>query len=81
MTATQLKSSLHRLIDVSKNNKLLSVVYELLASDKGKTNDGDWFDSLTSKQKQLIETALLDLEKGKGISHKEVMSKYKGKYC
>ncbi len=81
MTATQLKSSLHRLINTSKNNKLLTVVYELLASDKSKTSKLDWYDTLSEEQKELIETSLNDLECGKGISHKQVMSKYKGKYC
>ena len=81
MTSTQLKSSLHQLIDNSKNNKLLSVIYDLLSSDTKNSSSKDWWDSLSTEQKEEVEKALHDLESGKGISHKTVMSKYKGKYC
>ena len=81
MASTQLKSNLHQLIDGSKNSKLLSVVYELLASDKSNKNTFDWWDTLTFAQKEEIEASLQELESGKGISHKTVMAKYKGKYC
>ena len=81
MTTTQLKSTLHRLIDTSKNGKLLSVVYELLAYDKSKSAKMDWWDTLTYEQKTTLEQALHELQSGKGIAHKTVMAKYKGKYC
>jgi hypothetical protein len=81
MASTQLKSNLHQLIDNSKNNKLLSIVYELLASDKKNKNTLDWYDTLSSEQKEEFESALHELQAGKGISHKTVMAKYKGKYC
>ena len=80
MTTTQLKSSLHKLVEGSKNGKLLSVVYELLASDKSKSGSADWWDTLTKEQKSEIEQALHELQSGKGIPHKDVMAKYKGKY-
>jgi hypothetical protein len=78
---TQLKSTLHQLIDDSKNSKLLSVVYELLASDHKNVNSLDWYDSLSDVQKEEIEKALEELQSGKGIPHETVMAKYKGKYC
>jgi hypothetical protein len=81
MTSTQLKSNLHQLIDNSKNSRLLTVVHELLASDKINANTLDWWDTLNPEQKQEIEVALKELQSGKGIAHKAVMSKYKGKYC
>lgn len=81
MATHQLKLTLHQLIDQSKNSKLLSVVYELLASDHQNTDSPDWYDTLSDAQKKEIETALQELESGKGIPHEEVMSKYKGKYC
>lgn len=81
MGTTQLKSTLHQLIDDSKNSKLLSVVYELLASDHKNVNSLDWYDSLSDVQKEEIEKALEELQSGKGIPHETVMAKYKGKYC
>ncbi len=81
MTKTQLKSSLHKLVDNSKNNALLNVVYELLNSDKRNKNGLDWWDTLTQEQKTELEQALRDLDSGKAVSHKTVMQKYKGRYC
>lgn len=81
VATSQLKSTLHQLIDNSKNEKLLSIVYELLSSDHQNANSLDWYDTLTNAQKEEIETALQELQSNKGIPHKEVMSKYKGKYC
>lgn len=81
MATSQLKSTLHQLIDNSKNEKLLSIVYELLSSDHQNANSLDWYDTLTDAQKEEIETALQELQSNKGVPHKEVMSKYKGKYC
>ncbi len=42
-----------------------------------KTNVDHW-DELTKSQKQEIEEAFTELESGKGISHREVMAKFKG---
>jgi hypothetical protein len=81
VTSTQLKSSLHHLIDNSKNSKLLSVVYDLLSADNRNKSTNDWWDTLSDDQKHEIEKALHELESGKGVSHSKVMSKYKGKYC
>jgi hypothetical protein len=81
MTATKLKSNLFQLVENSKNTKLLSIVYELLSSDKSKKSGTDWWDTLTHEQKAEIEKSLQELQSGQSISHKQVMAKYKGKYC
>ena len=81
MTTTQLKSNLFQLVENSKNAKLLSVVYQLLSSDKSKKSNNDWWDYLTDEQKSEIEQSLRELQSGQGIPHKTVMAKYKGKYC
>ena len=81
MTATKLKSDLFQLVENSRNTKLLSIVHVLLSSDKSKKNNTDWWDTLSDKQKAEIEKSLLEIQAGQSIPHKQVMAKYKGKYC
>jgi predicted transcriptional regulator len=78
VTTTQLKSDLHQLIDKSRDSKLLSIIYQLLTSTKSKSVD--WWDTLTEEQKADLQGAIDEIDKGKGVPHKEVMAKYKGKY-
>lgn len=41
-----------------------------------KLSNHDWWDDLTSNQKQSIERGLRDIDQGKTIPHQEVKKKY-----
>ena len=81
MTDTQLKSNLFQLVEKSKNTKLLSVVHQLLSSDKSTATNIDWWDTLSDEQKSEIEQSLREIQSGQTVSHKQVMAQYKGKCC
>jgi len=74
MSTTELKYSLFKIIDTINDSKKLKDIYSFV-SEKA-----DIWDSLTDEQKEEIEQALKELNKGLGIPHEKVMAKYKGKY-
>jgi hypothetical protein len=80
MTTTVIKRNLHKMIDNIEDNIILNAVYAILAKFSSKGKAKDMWDELSAGQKAEIEEAIAELDRGEGIPHEEVMSKYKGKY-
>jgi hypothetical protein len=79
MTTSDIKLRLFRQIDSlekSKLEELYGVVVNFINSQKELT---DW-DSLSDSQKNGIFDAIQEIDKGKGIPHQNVVSKYRNKY-
>ena len=56
----------------SKQKKTVLTVVKTFAEEKK-----DWWDELSEEQKKQISEAEAELDAGKGISHEQVMKKYK----
>jgi len=65
-----IKNELHQLIDNCDNELLLSEAKTLLESEK---EIKDWWDELTEEDKTLVMESEAEYEKGKYISHKDLM--------
>jgi hypothetical protein len=76
MSTAEIKYSLFRIIDAINDSKTLKDIYSIVS----KKTDTDFWDTLTLKQKEEIETAIKELDAGLGIPHEKVIAKYKGKY-
>lgn len=65
-----LRSQVKQLVSTA-SEKELEMMY--LFFDASKHND--WWDEINSEQKKTIEKGLAQLNRGEGISHKDVMKK------
>ena len=74
MSVTELKSGLHRLVDVVSNEQLLTAVYTLL--DNQANAERDFWHDLTPEQQNDIEQGLADLEAGRTQPAKDVFARY-----
>ena len=79
MNAAELKLEIFRQVDALEKNKLEEFYGVLLNYINGKKEMSDW-DKLTDKQKQGILDAIDEIDAGKGIQHKNVITKYRAKY-
>jgi predicted transcriptional regulator len=68
---TILRKQVKKFID-NASEKELEIVYHIFEA----TNQTDWWDEISNPQKKAINKGLDQLDKGKGIPHKEVMKKY-----
>lgn len=80
MDAMELKSSLHELIENIEDNNILSAIYLLLAKQKSKIVEKDFWDDLPEHVKAGIEEALAQSKRGEGIPHVDVMKQIHAKY-
>ena len=76
MSTVELKYSLFKIIDAIQDNGKLRDIYSFIS----KKTDKDFWDTLSSEQKEDIEKALQDLDSGLGVTHEKLMAKYKNKY-
>lgn len=76
MSTAELRKSLHDAIDNADESKLYSLHEAVMSELKG----DDWYDTLTTIQKGDLDNAIAELDNGEGISHEEVLKKYKGKH-
>ena len=79
MTTTQIKSDLIKKIE-RLNSTHIQEVYGMLLNYLNSKKSFDNWNQLTENQKESIEEGLSQLDKGLGIRHKEVMTKYRKKY-
>ena len=80
MTAVEIKTDLHSLIDKIEDVNVLEACKILLIkhAPSSKTNDeNESWDELPEKVKTDINEALLESERGEGIPHEEVISHVK----
>lgn len=75
MQTAEIKLEIFRYIDTLDTSKL-SKFYNILFSDKKKT-ETDFWNTLTSWQKEDIELGIAELDNGKGTNFDEYMLKHK----
>lgn len=75
MSAIELKSGLHELIDRVQDEQILEAVYTIL--NKQQLDDQDFAHRLTPDQRADIQVGLDDLEAGRTLSAQEVFARYK----
>jgi predicted transcriptional regulator len=59
-----------------QDSSVIKKVREFLSKE---TKNNDWFNSLSSSEKESIKKGLQDLENGNVVSHKKVMNSVKNK--
>jgi predicted transcriptional regulator len=74
MSTVELKLSLHQLIDGVSDNSVLEAVYTLLSKATA-SQEEDWYNLLSEKEKASIERGLEDLKNGKMVSHQVAMKR------
>jgi hypothetical protein len=79
MTTSDIKLRLFRQIDSLEKSKLEELYGVVVNFINGQKELTDW-DTLTESQKSGIIDALEEIEEGKGMSHQDVVSKYRNKY-
>jgi len=75
MSTTELKLSLHNLIDNIENESLLKAIYVMITHKTAPSGSLKW-DELPESLRQEIEEGLEQAEKGEVIEHEKVMKKY-----
>jgi len=76
MTAIDIKTDLHKLIDKVQDINVLNAIRVILFKQLDK-RDVDFWDELSVEQKASVEKGLVQANKGELKSHKEVIKKYK----
>jgi hypothetical protein len=79
MTVSDLKLRIFRQIDSLERNKLEEFYGFLLNYINGQKDISDW-DQLSANQKKGILDAINEIESGKGIPNKSVLTKFRKKY-
>ncbi|MFC1730072.1 hypothetical protein ACFL6I_07015 [candidate division KSB1 bacterium] len=79
MTVSELKLKIFRKIDSLEKNRLEELYGLLINYLNGQKDISDW-EKLTKEQKQGILTAIEEVDSGKGIPHKKVISSIRKKY-
>lgn len=79
MNIAELKLKFFRQIDSLDEDKL-EQAYGVLLNYINSKDDLDEWNNLTSEQQKGIIDSIEQLENNQGISHKEVIKKYKNKY-
>jgi len=79
MDASELKLKIFREIDSLEKGKLQEIYGYLQNYIRGNKDMDEW-DSLSFAQQEGIPEAIKDLDKGVGILHEDVISKYRKKY-
>lgn len=77
MGTIEIKNRLHYLIDTIDDSERLKAIFTLLNVNDEST---DWWDSLSTSDKESIDKGLKDIEEGKVHSHEDVMNRMKKKY-
>jgi hypothetical protein len=73
MNTAELKSELHRLIVETNDINVLFDIRQYFLQLKAK--DVDWWDLISTEQKESIQKGSEQLEKGEGIAHQKVRQK------
>ena len=72
-STAELKNYLHKLIVETDDESILSKVQAYFTTLKSK--NVDWWDTISSQEKEAINIGLQQLENGEGIPHEEVKQK------
>lgn len=79
MNTSELKLKILQEIDTLEEAKLQEVYGFLQNHIRGNKDLGDW-DSLSLAQQEGLKKAISDIESGYGISHDEIIEKYRKKF-
>ena len=75
---------IHQILRVQDEQLIDTVKHLLDFGLKNETTESevitDFWDEMTTKQKERLELSLQEVEKGIGIPHDEVMSEFRAKY-
>jgi hypothetical protein len=74
MSAEELKSSLHVLIDTCEDEIILEGIYKILQATQ-KPGENDWWKELDDEDRQLLRESMAQYKKGNYRPHNEVMKK------
>lgn len=69
-TTAEIKNYIHQLVVETNDVNILTQIAEAFKQLKSK--NADWWDELTEKQKEDIQTSRKQILEGKGIPHSEV---------
>lgn len=72
-STADVKNFLHKLVVETEDEGILSKVQAYFIALKG--GNEDWWDTLSTKEKEAIEIGIQQLENKEGISHDEVKRK------
>ena len=76
MTASILRSTIHKLIDQIEDEALLQAYLKVLESSL-QVRNGAWWDEISAEERAEIEEGLAEADRGETVPHEEVMAKYK----
>jgi hypothetical protein len=79
MNSSELKLKILQEIDTLEKTKLQEVYGFIQNYIRGNRELGDW-DTLSSAQQEGLKNAINDIESGYGISHEDVIAKYRKKF-
>jgi len=79
MNTSELKLKLLQEIDTLEKSKLQEVYGYVQNIIRGNKDLEDW-DNLSAVQQEGLKTAINDIDSGYGISHKDVIAKYRKKF-
>ncbi len=73
ITTAEIKNYLHKLIVETDDENVLNKVRAYFLTLKGE--NVDWWDTISSQEKEIINIGLQQLENGEGIPHEKVKRK------
>lgn len=73
VSTAELKNYLHKLIAETNDENILSKVQAYFTTLK--SENVDWWDTISGQEKEAISMGLQQLENGEGIPHEEVKQK------
>jgi len=77
MSAAELKSLIHILVDNTYDNGVLTIIHKILSGSK---RSKGMTIKLSASEKKAVDVALKSVKKGITFSHNEVMEEMKRKY-
>jgi hypothetical protein len=77
MSTTELKYSIHELVESINDNKALKIIHTILSK---LSNSKDTLTVLSAAEKKAVDEALKSVKAGKVHSHEKVMADMKKKY-
>jgi hypothetical protein len=72
-STAEIKNYLHKLVVETDDESILNKVQAYFTTLKGKNTD--WWNAISSQEKEAISIGLKQLENGEGVSHEEVKRK------
>jgi hypothetical protein len=78
MDYSELKSELHRLVEMVNDEEMLYQVRSILSEHSVPVHD--WADDLSDNLREALEASIAESEKGNGIDHEEAMKLINARY-